>query len=252
LTDLYSRAQGLANNPPGIAERSPYTTEAINALVDQARSGGLLPQAENQLSRTLGGDYLDVASNPYLSGAVAQALNQVKRGVSGQFSGSNYGSSANQEWLARNLADTALPIYAQAYGQERQNQLNALNVVPMLQNARFQNLQGLLTGGALEESRNQAVLDAPTNALMRYGQLLGSVGVPSSGTTTTTGTVPYFTNPYANALGGAITGAQFGSQIGGLFGGSGSGFGGGIFGEGYYPSYSISSSPAYTGFAAPF
>jgi hypothetical protein len=149
---------------------------------------------------------------------VQQALNQVQSNVSGRFAGENYGGSANQEWLGKQLAGTALPIYAQQYQNERQNQLNALSMAPGLQQA---NLQQLLGAGALQENRGQQEIGAaqqqfyaPWDVLGRYAQVLGQIQTPNSGTTS----VPYYTNPTANLLGGALGGAQLGSQIGSWFG----------------------------------
>lgn len=74
---------------------------------------------------TIRGDYLSVNSNPYLKGAVNEAMNNAKMGVSKQFAGDNYGSSANQEWLGKAMAGAALPYYTQAYESERGRQYGA-------------------------------------------------------------------------------------------------------------------------------
>jgi hypothetical protein len=106
--------------------------------------------------------------------------------------------------------------------------LNALNLAPSLQQA---NLQQLLWAGGLQEQRGQQEIGAaqqqfyaPWDVLSRYGQILGAVQTPNSGTTTQT--QPYYTNTMANALGGALGGAQIGSQVGNWFGSSPNAFGG--------------------------
>lgn len=222
LTDLYARAQGQANQGayqgPYIAPESAYSRQGIEALAAGANDPrSLMARAQGQLGRTIGGEYLSVGANPYLQGAVEQALNQVRRNVSSQFSGDAYGGAANQEWLAKSMAETALPIYANAYQQERQNQLNALNLAPGFQTW---NAGQLLQAGGLEDTRRAAEVAAgkeqfyaPWDVLSRYGTILGSVATPSSSTVSQ----PYYTNPMANLLGGALAGAQLGGQIQGWF-----------------------------------
>jgi hypothetical protein len=214
--DVMTRAEMMASTGtpaiayykgPQLAEQSPFSIQGIQQLADSARNqSGLVGQAQGVLGQTLAGDFLNVDSNPYLQGAVQQALNQVRRNVSSQFGGESYGGSANQEWLNRQLAETALPIYSQAYQNERQNQLNALGLAPSLQTA---NIDQLLRAGGLEEQRRQQEIAAakqeffePWDALSRYAGLGGSQ-VSS----------PYFTNPTASMLGGALTGAQIGGQV---------------------------------------
>lgn len=222
LSDVYARAQAQANQGayggPYISPWSPYSQQAIAQTVAGANDqNSLVSQAQRQLGKTIGGDYLSADSNPYFQGAVEQALNQVRRQTSSAFSGENVGSSANQEWLNRQLAESALPMYAQNYQNERQNQLNALMLAPQLQPWQAQQLA---QAGAAQESRGQAEIQAaqqqhyaPWDVLSRYGNILGTVQTPNSSTISQ----PYYTNPWASTLGGAISGAQLGSQIGGYF-----------------------------------
>lgn len=213
LRDLFSRSQGLLNSGQ-LAQTSPYIGQAVNA----ASNTGLVNQAQGQLGRTLGGDYLSASSNPYLQGAVQQALDQVRASTSGVFNGDNFRSSANQEYLTKLLANTALPIYAQNYANERQNQLNATTAAPGLSAAPAAQL-------AQAAQLDQARLDSPYTALSRYQGLIS--GQPGGSSTT-----PYFTNPGASALGGALGGLQLYNAFGGpvlmkgLFGGGGGSFGG--------------------------
>ena len=223
-TGLWPQAESVYQQTSGgypgpyLAEQSPYSVQAIQGLADQARDpNSPNAQAINQLGSTIRGDYLDVTKNPYLSGAVQNALNQVRGTTSSAFSNENYGGSANQEWLGRNLANTALPIYANAYQQERQNQLNALALSPSLQQA---NLQQLGAAGAAQESRGQQEIQAaqqqfyaPWTPLENYSNILNSVPVPGSSSTT----VPYSSSPFNAGLGGALAGWQLANQFGGLF-----------------------------------
>lgn len=219
LSDIYARAQQQANvgpyEGPYIGEQSGYTQEGIAELARQAGDpNSLVSQAQGQLGRTIRGDYLNVASNPYLKGAVEEALGLAKTGVSSQFSGENFGSSANQEWLGRILANTALPTYANAYQQERQNQLNALQQAPGLQAV---NPALMLQAGGLEEARSQAEANAGQAEwagqwapLQNYAHILGTIQNPGG---TTTSTLPAYYDPIGAGLGGAGAGLALYNQF---------------------------------------
>jgi len=185
LTDIYGRAQQASNQPP-----SPYSTQAIAQMAAQAQDpNSLVAGAQRNLSDTLGGRYLDFSSNPY-----AQSLmNAAQRQVSGQFSGENFRSSANQGWLAKQTTEAAAPIYQ----MERQNQMTGLAMAPGLQMA---NIAQLGQAGAMEEAQRWSPLE-------RYMNLIsGNVG----GSTTS----PYFNNPWASALGGGLAGLQLSKGLG--------------------------------------
>lgn len=224
LRDLFARAQGQLNSG-SLAPGNSLLSQAASSYANAANSP-LISQAQNQLGQTIGGQYLSPTSNPYLSGAVQQALDQVKQNVNSQFRGDNFGSSANQEFLAKTLANTALPIYAQNYSNERQNQLNAITAAPGLTGA-----SGDLLSRAGQAQQTQ--LDRPFQELQRYQSLIS--GQPGGSTTS-----PYFVNPAAQAAGGALGGLQLYKAFGGpglmsgLFGSGGGSFGGADVG-GYAP-----------------
>lgn len=188
LRDLFSRAQQMYSNP------SPYLAQANQARVAEAGPNSLTGQAAGEFGKTISGDYLNADTNPYLKGAVDNAMNQVQSRVSGLYGargGNNYGSSAHQEWLGRSLADTALPIYAQNYATERGRQLNAAQLAPALSGARIGNLD--------------TAANSPWDQLQRYQQ---SIGGNYGGTSSTVGTQPYNPgNPLADLLGLGLGGA---------------------------------------------
>ena len=165
LTDLFYKAQGAANN---------------------GYSGPMLsPDATNQLGSTIRGDYLNPSSNPFLSNYVNDALGLVKSNFAGQYggqAGQNLGNSGYQEMLTRTLANTALPIYANAYNSERQNQLMASQGAPAF---------------------DAANVSSPFTPLYAYRDLVGG-----NYGGTQTAQQPYFTNPLASAMGGALTGGM--------------------------------------------
>jgi hypothetical protein len=201
-------ATSTATNTPW-APVGPYILNAI----ERAQSASHTPfagpslggDATRQMQSTIRGDYLNPASNPFLQGYVNDALGQVKSQFAGQFggpAGQNLGNSGYQESLARGLAGAALPIYSNAYNQERQNQL-----------------QASLTAQDIDRANTMA----PFAPLQAYADIIKLGTGFGSGTQSQ----PYFTNPAAGALGGALAG----SQIGGLFSGDGDKGGSSILGS---------------------
>ena len=217
LTDLFQRAQQQTNrgpySGPYIAPQSPYTQQAIS----QQAAGALAPnnlvsQAQGQLGQTIGGNYLDLSTNPYLQSTLNSLTGNALRATNQQFSGDNFGSSANQQWLGKNITDATAPYLSNLYQGERSNQLNALNLAPSLQGA---NAAQLGQAGASQDAYNQAAIQAaqqqyyaPFNLLSQYQGLVS--GQPGGTTNTQT---PYYTNQAANVLGGGLAGYQLGSMF---------------------------------------
>jgi hypothetical protein len=181
----------------------PYMSDVFRRAQQAAGPNynpSLTNAATSQIGSTIRGDFLTPDSNPFLGQYVNDALGLVKSNFAGQYggqAGGNLGNSGYQEMLTRTLANTALPIYANAYNTERQNQLQASQLAPDFDKARAVN---------------------PFSPLQAYAGLLG-IGQNFG---TSTGQQPFFTNPAAGALGGALAGAQ----IGGIFGGGGGDKGG--------------------------
>lgn len=225
LRDIFSQSQGLFNrgpySGPYLTEQSPYSAQAIQQQAAQARDpNSLTSQAQRELGRTISGEYLNIDNNP----AAQAAINAATRNVNSQFSGDNYGSSANQEWLARASTEAASPFLM----QERQNQLNALQQAPYLQQA---NTGALAAAGAAQEARGQAEIGAQQQAyaapwlnLFNYQQgVAGANRGAGGGSDTRSGQNPYFTNPLASMLGLGIGGLSLynGMNAAGMFGGGG-------------------------------
>jgi hypothetical protein len=207
LQDIFQRAQGLSGGST-VGQQSPYTQQAIQRLAGTAAPGSITNQSLGEWGKTINGDYLSADSNPYLKGAVDKALGEVQGRVNSQFGvhgGNNFGSSGHQEWLGRNLAETALPIYAQNYQQERGRQLNAAQLGPTMDTA---GVAGLQQAGGITDAYQQALVDSPWNALQRYqGLVTGNYG--GQGTANT----PYFGSSAAlGALGGGMAGMGIYSQ----------------------------------------
>lgn len=221
LQDIFAQARDLqAKGPtsyyPGstVADQSPFTQQAIQRMAGSATNpGSLTNQSLAQWQKTVNGDYLSADSNPYLKGAVDKVLGDVQGRVNSQFGtygGNNFGSSGHQEWLGRNLAETALPIYAQNYQQERARQVNASQLGPGMEAAGW---QGLNQAGAATDAYGQKQIDAakarfdfgqtsPWDTLQRYQSAIsGNYGGIQSQSN------PYFgANPLLNALGAGSAG----------------------------------------------
>jgi hypothetical protein len=184
--------QGLMSNAYDVYSKPQYQYNGPKVAGDATRT----------LQGTLRGDYLTPDSNPFLGQYVNDALGLVKSNFAGQYggqAGANLGNSGYQEMLTRTLANTALPIYANAYSQERQNQLNATQMA-----------------SAMDEANVRAPF-APQRA---YQQIVGQ-NYGSSGTQQTQ--QPYFTNPLATAMGLGIGGLSLynGMNQAGMFAPSG-------------------------------
>jgi hypothetical protein len=182
--NLFGYYQQHPNAPdyyPGqtVAQFSPQTQGALSALYQRGTNGSPVTTAADQnIADTLGGKYLDLSQNPYLQGAISYAQqpviqafnNQVLPGITGTFEGAgrtpqsgNLAGNAMQtatDTLTRNLAGAATQAGANAYAQERGNQLQAAQTAPSLANQDFQNLYAMLQAGQAMDQKQQQNIDA--------------------------------------------------------------------------------------------
>jgi len=178
----------------------PYVMSNLNAATARSAQIGsatpLLGPGQDEMLKTIQGQYLTPDSNPYLKATVDDALGQAKSAFNSQYAniqggGDNMMNSGYQEALARNLGKTALPFYNQNYQTERGRQLGAATAAPDYTTSQY---------------------GAAFSPFTSYSNLTRGLGSQSS--------QPYFTNPMAGALGGAALGSQFGKIFsgGGPFG----------------------------------
>lgn len=129
LQDVFNQGQNLYSRGPFNYQASPLTGQAQSLVSGfSPASQNLTSQSQRQLSDTIEGKYLDPNTNPYLHNSVNDALGLAKTQFAGLYggpAGQNVGNSGFQEQLARTLGQVATNAYSGAYGQERQNQLNA-------------------------------------------------------------------------------------------------------------------------------
>jgi hypothetical protein len=230
ITDYLSKASSQASQPYNfyngdtIAGFTP-TQQAGQQLATQRAMAGspTLNSANNLATNTLNGNYLSPDSNPYLKQNVNTALNDVQTRVNSQFNGNNYGSTANQELLTRNLGDTAAQMYGNNYTNERNNQMQTMGQAPQLANADYNDANQLMNVGGQQQNQAQQYLTAGANAfngangynqqqLDNYGRAV-NLGMGGGNTTTATGPNPNQSNGMASALGGALSGAGLGSSL---------------------------------------
>ena len=200
LAQILSEAGTIYGQGAGAAGYVRPTQQTLQGLAGQELLG---TAAQQQMAATLGGQYL----NPFLSPLIQKTAADITTGVQSQFSGAGRTptSPMAQQAALGQVAQAALPLAFQSYGQERGRQLGLATQVPSL----FQ------TGQQLEALQRQQQL-APAQALQQYASFVTPI---ASGFPTTTGTTNVQANPFSTALGGALVGGQFGGGAGALLGG---------------------------------
>lgn len=183
-------------NPLGAYQVAPFTGAQDVALGGAQNTYGgaqaLSDLGAAQQAATMGGQYLDPASNPELQayynaasqGLVNQFQNATAPGITGQMLRSgNLDSTARglalgqaQYGLGQNLTNLAAQIYEPAYQQERQMQQQSALSAPSTAAGLFQPAQQLYGFGSAEQQQVQNVLDAARKtqnqaALWPYQQL---------------------------------------------------------------------------------
>lgn len=235
LTDFLQKGQNVTNNPYNfyngdtVAGFSPEQEMGFNLGTQRALAGSPTLNAANQnITSTLQGDYLNPASNPYLKGTVDQALGDVQTRINSQFNNNNFGTSAHQETLQRGLGEQANSIYGNNYAQERDRQLAAAGQAGGLANSDYVDANYLQAIGAQRQGlANQYLGNSagqfnnaaqwPYQQLERYGNVV-SGGTGQGGTSTSTAPSQGGSNPVAGAIGGAATGYAAGAAAGAGFG----------------------------------
>jgi hypothetical protein len=215
LRTLYDYGQEAFQRPmsffPGQTYANPAqeTSHAIDWQSDRALRGSPINDAmSGELTKTLGGDYLDanpamaeftqhagstpeasleaqnylrgtangsmLNANPYVDAMFDKASNAVTQGVNSTFGGAGrWGSGAHANALTSGLSDMATDIYGGNYAQERQNQLAAASGLGSMaqgdKNQRMQALSGLAGIYGDERTRQmQGMLFAPQAANQDY------------------------------------------------------------------------------------
>jgi hypothetical protein len=229
------QAPGFMEYYPGKTYVSPsaQTQAALTAAQTRAATGSpLVPAAQQQLQRTIQGEYL--GGNPFFQGAFAPAAQAAERQYQGSVNqalsnfsrAGRYGSGAMTGALntaggefARALTNTAGQLAYANYADERQRQQAALAAAPEMAAADYSDINKMLQLGQMAEGyQEMAIADAvnrynfaqqaPYSRLQSF--LSAAYGAPT-GTQTTT---PVYRNQAASTLGGALAGAGLGQMAG--------------------------------------
>lgn len=160
--------------------------QGSNILSQLPSSAPLLSASQTEAMKTINGDYLNPASNPYFASSVNDALGLAKSQFAGMYggqAGSNINNSGFQEGLTRTLGQLATNAYSTNYQNERNRQATA-------------------TFGAPQFASQSAA--APFAGNQAFAGLFPNVSSTS---------VPYFQNNLGNMFSGAVGGAVLGKAV---------------------------------------
>lgn len=158
LEDEANRAAELGKTPLSYfsgqtyAGFSPETESALGLQTSRAMAGSPVTAAmQDELTKTLGGYYLDPTSNP----AFQHAAGNIGAEVGGMFSrGGRYGSGAMANQAREALTDLA----AKTYGNERDAMSRAMQFAPQAANQDYYDIAKLgEVGGIREDLAQQAI-----------------------------------------------------------------------------------------------
>ena len=189
-----------------VADFSQQTEQGLGMYEQMAQGPQpVLDAAQTQTADTLGGQYLDPSSNPYLAAANDAAARQVTRQYSeavapalqAQFANSGRTGSglyanamdSSRDTLQRGLGEMAGNMYYQNYGDERGRQMQALGMAPDIAQSQYQPAAQMLNVGQTRDMQAQRQIEdqfnrynyneitSPYEHLGRYmGNIRGSYG----------------------------------------------------------------------------
>lgn len=204
--------KGAPGYYPGstVADMSNQSKTAYDLMTNRALNGNpLMGQAGGELSKILGGGYLDPNNNPGFQGAVNAAIrpvadafrDNVMPGIDSNFSANGrYNSGLQGEAyrdantdFARAIGDITSNMAFNNYGMERGNMMTALGMAPGFAANDYKDIGMLGMAGQGLEGYDQAKIDAEKarydynankdmNWIQNYIGLLG--GVPGASSTT--------------------------------------------------------------------
>ncbi|MEJ1966497.1 MAG: hypothetical protein WDO56_35145 [Gammaproteobacteria bacterium] len=220
---------------------APQTEQALQGITDRATNGSpLTSAAQQQVTDTVSGKYLDPSSNPYLDSTFKKAADQSYNTLSTQFANSGRNVDAAAPVQADLLSGLATKIYGGNYQAERDRQTQQLGYASPLAEADYRDLAALQgVGQTVEDKTGQIIADQqgrwnydqqrPQNNLNDYLSRI----MRGTGSTQTEQAPDIYRNQTAGALGGALQGyqagqgyGQYGGAIGALLGGLLNAYGG--------------------------
>ncbi len=213
------KAQSVSDKPytpygeQTVAGMDPRTQQGIDQQAQLGANGTAIGNAGKAgLTDVLGGKYLNVDSNPYLSKQIDAAQGDVIRNYntvskpamesamvgSGSFGNSGLAQmqQGQQQDLQKSLGNISTQMRGNAYNTERGYQQQALNLAPAYSGMEFGNAQALQDAGQTQQSQQQTELtDAYQKWMQAQGYDANQLGVMGNalgtlrgnGTQTTTG-----------------------------------------------------------------
>lgn len=231
--------QDMANflSPDAAAGGTPGNLAARGLGLNMIQNEGLSPQMQSLLQHAQGDQ------NPYLQGVINQQMDRVNSAMSGS---GRYGSGSHDAAIAQAIS----PTLAQDYARRQQQQQDILTgglqragqwstLMPILDEARMQPAQSLMSLGQYYQDRSQAALNDqikqynaqqayPWESLARFNAIVGGAG--GLGGTSVTSSPLQQPSTLQRLLGGGLAGAGIGSAFGGPVGGGVGALGGGLLG----------------------
>lgn len=256
LKPYMQRADAVSNIPyqayqgQRVADLMPQQYMASNLQSAQALNGVQgQGDAFDVFQNTLQGQYMNPDSNPWMAAnaqkAMADISNAYRSGTkpqtdaaaarSGAFGGSAWQQMVgnNERQLGDALGNAANQFYGQNYLNERNNQMQALGMLPTMQNVGYTDWQRLAGAGDAMRNYNQQLLDVgygdwqeaqnhPYKSLDVIGNAISRT-MGGGGSTSTTQSGGPQGSSFASALGGGIAGygltqSPWGAGIGALGG----------------------------------
>lgn len=200
---------------------SPYTQQGIQGMAERAEGSPVVGAAQDELQKTLQGDYLS-AGNPYMDAVAADIASQVMPQVQGTFAGAgrSIGGPLAQATASEAMTRAMAPYQFGAYADERNRMQNAAGMAPQLAYEDYRDLQALMGAGQMQEAKSAEELqdeinrfafeqDEPRQRLEQYMRLISG----AYGGTTIGDQLNPSGNPLMQGLGLAIGGA---GALGGL------------------------------------
>lgn len=163
LEQMFQQAWDLpelqAYGGPRVAGFDPAQTAAMTSSLAALQGGGTgLHAAQQQVTDTLTGKYLDPATNPYLQQTFQRATEQYVNPVTtASVQAGRFGSGAQAAQTGEAFARTANEIYGQNYQQERGRQMQ---MMPMAQQYAFAPEAAQFNIGAAQQGMSQQMMNA--------------------------------------------------------------------------------------------
>jgi hypothetical protein len=163
-----------------IAQYSPALNAAVNQITQKiAAPPSYVTDARAQLDKTINGDYLDPATNPYSSGMAKLIADRTQGNYNATFGASGRAHGGLAALLStQGVGDSLNKFYGDIYNNERQRQYGATMAEPAFHQDEYTDINELFPA-----VQNTAML--PLQAAGQYAGGLGGLLSPYNTSTTT-------------------------------------------------------------------